>query len=95
MSSIFDNKRRYECTNWEEVNRRSFTPDEIAQVESAKVTQGDYGLNCCFFMKGGGRIYFPFSKASVVVEGAAIDIRELDLITLQRDGKCIDRVEPK
>lgn len=93
--SAFDNKKVYSFVRWEEVERRSFDASEIAQVERAKVTRGDYGLNCCFFMKGGGEIFFPFSKASVVVEGSEIDIRELDYIILEREGKRIERVEPK
>lgn len=95
MMDIFANKKKYETSGWKETERRSFTKEELAQVESAKVTMGNYGLNCCFMMHGGEKIFIPFSKASVVVEGAAIDPKELDILTLERDGKVIDRVEPK
>lgn len=92
MSNIFSSKRVY-GESWEVTDEREFEKEEIALVKKAEVVPSQYGLSVCFFMKSGGRTYIPLSRDSELEEGDAFDLRGAKILTLERDGETIERVE--
>jgi len=98
MENIFkSSKAKIYGDGWKEVERRDFNRDEKKMIAKAEVTQGNYGLSCCFFIKGGGQVYYGFTKASqdYVKEGTTYSLDELDIVELERNGETITKVEPK
>ena len=91
--SIFSNLKKY-ASSWEVIGRRSFSPEEIAEVKEAHVIPSQYGMSVCFFMKSGGQIYIPVGQGSSLVTGEVVDLTKVELLTLHKDGECdILRVE--
>ena len=90
---IFDSLRVY-AGKWSVKGSRSFTADEIAAVDSAKVVDSQYGSSVCFFMKAGGQTYLPLSTESSLQVGDEVNLSEHRLITLEKSGETdILRVE--
>lgn len=90
---IFDSLRVY-AGKWSVKGSRSFTADEIAAVDSAKVVDSQYGSSVCFFMKAGGQTYLPLSTESSLKVGDEVNLSEHRLITLEKSGEAdILRVE--
>ena len=71
---------------WNVTDTRSFSPDEVAAVESATVVDSQYGQSVCFIMKAGGQTYIPVDQNSSVATGDSIDLTKAKLLTLHRDG---------
>ena len=90
--NIFESIRKY-AGKWELTNSRSFTQEEMDAVSSASVVSSEYGNSACFMMVGGGMSFIPMSSNSTVGVGESIDLSKAKLLTLERDGETINRVE--
>jgi len=99
MMDIFNNQPIYGESVWDEIERRDFNDKEKSQIRNAMVKQGEYGLSCCFFLKRGGMIYYPFSRDAQdkVHIGEKYTLDELLVITLQKrdDDSTITRIDVK
>lgn len=82
----FLDKLRTYAGSWSEAGREKLSKAEVAQVESATVVEGQYGLSMCFVMKTGGKKFMPLSRDSQLEEGDSVDIKSVEIITLERDG---------
>ena len=82
----FLDKLRTYAGSWREAGREKLSKAEVAQVESAEVVEGQYGLSMCFLMKAGGKKFMPLSRDSQLEEGDSVDIKSIDIITLEKDG---------
>ena len=82
----FLDKLRTYAGSWSEAGREKLSKAEVAQVASATVVEGQYGLSMCFVMKAGGKKFMPLSRDSQLEEGDSVDIKSVELITLERDG---------
>ena len=83
------------ATKFNVKNTRSFSPDELALVDSAKVVLSQYGMSVCFYMKSGCQTYIPLSRDSSATEGDRVDLTKAKILTLVKDGsdEKIDRIE--
>lgn len=82
----FLDKLRTYAGSWSEAGREKLSKAEVAQVESAEVVEGQYGLSMCFLMKAGGKKFMPLSRDSKLEKGDSVDIKSVEIITLERDG---------
>lgn len=82
----FLDKLRTYAGSWSEAGREHLSKAEVAQVASATVVEGQYGLSMCFVMKAGGKKFMPLSRDSQLEEGDSVDIKSVEIITLERDG---------
>lgn len=91
--NIFESLQVY-AGNWNVVDSRSFSQDEINAVKAAEVVASQYGNSVCFFMKSGGQTYIPLSNQSTLGVGDSVDLNKAKLLKLHRDGsEDIMRVE--
>lgn len=84
--NIFASLRIY-AGKWYEKDKRAFTSEEIAAVDTATVVSSQYGFSVCFFMKSGGQTYIPLDTNSSLSEGDKVDLTNALLITLSRAGE--------
>ena len=84
--NIFNSLRIY-AGKWTEKSARSFSSEEIAAVQQAKVVESQYGFSVCFFMKQGGQTYVPLDQNSTLGIDAIVDLTKAQLVTLQRPGE--------
>lgn len=82
----FLDKLRTYAGSWSEASRDKLSKAEVAQVESAEVVEGQYGLSMCFIMKSGGRKFMPLSRDSQLEEGDKVNVQSIEIVTLGRDG---------
>lgn len=82
----FLDKLRTYAGSWSEAGREKLSKAEVAQVESATVVEGQYGLSMCFVMKAGGKKFMPLSRDSQLEEGDSVDVKSVEIVTLERDG---------
>lgn len=82
----FLDKLRTYAGSWSETSREPLSKTEQALVESVEVVEGNYGLSMCFIMKAGGKKFMPLSRDSQLEEGDSVDIKSVEIITLERDG---------
>ena len=85
--SIFSGLRLY-AGKWAEKARRSFTPEEIAEVDHATVVESNFGSSVCFIMKSGGNHYIPLDQNSKLGIGENIDLTKAELVTLCKQGEA-------
>lgn len=79
---------------WVAKSSREFTAEEKAEVSSAIVVASEYGKSVCFFLKSGMRGYIPVSTLSTLQEGQTVNLDDVKLVTLGREGDAdILRVE--
>lgn len=94
MEDVFAGQQIYGKETWNEVDRRDFNEKEKSQISYAKCVQGNYQLSCCFILKSGGSIYYPFSSS--VQENVHVNdkfsLDELEVITLERGEERIRRI---
>ena len=90
--NIFAGLQRY-ATRYEVKDIRSFNAEELAQISSAKVVTSQYGMSVCFYMVEGGQTYVPVSRDSVCQVGDAVDVTKAKILTLEKDGETINRIE--
>lgn len=78
---------------WAEKSSRKFTQDELALVIKAQVVESQYGSSCCFFMANGTTMYVPMSNDAKSEVGDIVDLREAEIVTLEKIGeKDIQRI---
>lgn len=78
---------------WAEKASRKFTQDELALVTRAQVVESQYGNSCCFFMANGTTMYVPMSNDAKSEVGDIIDLKEAEIVTLEKAGeKDIQRI---
>ena len=64
---------------------RYLTKEEKNAVEKAEVVISDYGHSVCFFMKANKpNVYIPLSNDSIAEAGDAVNLDELEVLTLER-----------
>ena len=85
MGNIFSGLQVY-GGNWNVIDSRSFSAEEIAAVKSAQVVASEYGNSVCFFMHSGGQTYIPLSTDSTLGVGESVDLSAAKILTLHRDG---------
>ena len=85
--NIFASLRVY-AGKWSETDKRAFTSEEIAAVDTATVVESQYGFSVCFFMKSGGQTYIPLDTNSSLSEGDKVDLTKALLVTLSRAGEA-------
>lgn len=90
--NVFDTLKSY-GEKWQVVNKRQFNDNEKAVIRSNKVMPSDYGLSVCFTMVNGKTHYIPLSNQSQLTVGQSVNIDTVNLLTLERDGKHILRVQ--
>lgn len=81
--NIFASLRIY-AGKWNETDKRAFTSEEIAAVDTATVVSSQYGFSVCFIMKSGGQTYIPLDVNSSLSEGDNVDLTKAQLVTLSR-----------
>lgn len=90
--NLFSNLRVY-GGKWAEKSSRKFTQDELALVTKAQVVESQYGNSCCFFMANGTTMYVPMSNDAKSEVGDIIDLKEAEIVTLEKVGeKDIQRI---
>jgi len=90
--NIFAGLQKY-ATKFQVIDIRSFEADELAEVKSAKVVASQYGMSVCFYMTEGCQKYIPLSRDSQVSVGDTIDLTQAKILTLEKDGEKINRIE--
>lgn len=90
--NIFASLFRY-ATKFEVKGARTFNSEELAEIASAKVVQSQYGMSVCFYMTSGGQTYIPVSRDSAANIGDVVDPSKVKVLTLEREGKTITRIE--
>lgn len=77
---------------WIITNSRSFTKEEISEVNDTRVVKSQYGLSVEFSMKNGGVTYIPLMGTLPV--DAKINLKSAKILTLSKDGqKDIYRIQ--
>lgn len=90
--NLFSNLRVY-GGKWAVKSSRKFTQDELALVTKAQVVESQYGNSCCFFMANGTTMYVPMSNDAKSEVGDIIDLKEAEIVTLEKVGeKDIQRI---
>lgn len=90
---VGENVRVY-AGKWSVKSSRGFTEAEINSVERTEIVPSNYGTSCCFFMKGGSRVYYPMSTNSSKGIGESIDLSTARILTLSKSGESdITRIE--
>lgn len=88
--SVFSFLKSYAIENpWtvNEDNNIRFTAEDIANVESAVVVAGDYGLSCKIRRKDNYISFVVLSRDSKLIEGELVDLSKCKLLCLQRKGE--------
>ena len=86
--------------SWEETNREPL--EGIENVKSIEVTERDFKqddgstrtrVSMCFTMKNGRQRFVPLSRDSELEVGDKVDPETVEVLTLERDGDEIYRVD--
>lgn len=90
--NLFSNLRVY-GGKWAVKSSRKFSQEELALVTKAKVVESQYGNSACFFMANGTTMYVPMSNDAKSEVGDIIDLKEAEIVTLEKVGeKDIQRI---
>ena len=89
----FLDKLRTYAGSWNEASRDKLSKTEQASIESIEVVEGQYGLSMCFLMKTGGKKFMPLSRDSQLEEGDSVDLKSVEISTLEREGEEIFRAD--
>lgn len=92
MTNFLDSLKVY-AQSYTETSREPFGTNELAKMASAKVVKSEYGLSAEITLKAGGVCYMPMSRDSSLTEGTIIDLTKVVIITLERSGEVIRRME--
>ena len=84
--NIFGTLRTY-AGKWSIKSSRKFEEEEINAVSKAEVVPSSYGNSVCFFMKSGGNKYIALSNDATVGVGDLVDLREAQILTLEKTGE--------
>lgn len=85
MIGLFEGLTKY--NSWSETGKRSLTKEEQAQISSAEVVEGQYGLSMCFMLVAGGKMYRKLSELSSLQEGDAVNVETVQMIELSAPGE--------
>ena len=88
QQSITEEKTIFKSTQsgWKVKEERSFTDEEREAVLNAVVVANQYGKSVCFYMKAGGQCYFPLTPDSEIGIGENVDLNNLQILTLCKEG---------
>lgn len=80
---------------WQVRNRGPLTPWEYLQVVSATVVQSQFGYSVEFLLKNGGKSRIPLTAKCCKdqIEGTTIDPLNIEILTLEKDGNIVYRIE--
>lgn len=80
---------------WQVINVRALTPFEYLQIVSATVVQSRFGYSVEFLTKDGRKSCVPLSSACYTdnVEGTIINPHSIKVLTLEKYGDTIIRIE--
>lgn len=80
---------------WQVRSRRPLTPREYLQVVSVTVVQSQFGYSVEFLLKNGGKSRIPLVARCCKdqIEGTVIDPLNIKVLTLEKDGITIYRIE--
>lgn len=93
--NIFATLKTYP-SKWTVKETRDFSAEELACIKSAKVTEGNFGLSVCFMFVDGSKAYIPLSPDSELNIDEEVNVRNLTLLTLTKEGEeDINRVIEK
>lgn len=81
--------------SWQVTNVRNLTPFEYLQIVSATVVQSQFGYSVEFLLKNGKQSKVPLSTKCYAddLEGTVIDPCSIKVLTLEKDGDTIIRIE--
>lgn len=88
MSNIFSSLKKLYAAPWNVKETRKMNAEEISAVASATVVSGQYGNSVCFVMKNGGMGYIQCTNDSVSPVGTVLDVNNIDLVTLCKQGEA-------
>lgn len=66
---------------------------DTSGVDRIRVVDSEYGPEMCFFMKNGRVKYSKLSNLSTLQVDDAVKVDSVKVITLERDGEEINRVD--
>lgn len=89
----FLDKLRTYAGSWSEASRDKLSRTEQASIKSIEIVEGQYGPSMCFLMKAGGKKFMPLSRDSQLEGGDSVDIKSVEISTLERDGEEIYRAD--
>lgn len=93
MENVFSTGTVY-GESWSVVASRKFNSEELNAVTSNSVVDSQYGKSVCFHMRKGGMMYIPMSNRGTQPNvGDSIDMTNANLVTLERQGETITRIE--
>lgn len=72
---------------WRVKEERPFSAEEVNAVQNAVIVANQYGKSVCFYMKAGGQSYIPLTHDSEIGVGESVNVINLQLMTLARDGE--------
>lgn len=80
---------------WQVTNVRNLTPFEYLQIVSATVVQSQFGYSVEFLFKNGEKSHIPLSSKCYInhMEGTIIDPCSIQVLTLEKYGDIITRIE--
>lgn len=84
--NIFGTLKTY-AGKWSLKSSRKLEEEEINAVSKAEVVPSSYGNSVCFFMKSGGNKYIALSNDATVGVGDLVDLNNLQLLTLEKEGE--------
>ena len=88
MSNIFSSLKTIYGQKWSVKSIRKMNDEEKESVVSATVVSSQYGNSVCFVLKTGGVGYIPMSSDASAKVGQVIDIQDIELLTLSRQGEA-------
>lgn len=86
MLNIFEALKNY-AGNWNLVETRSFTSEEIANIVSAKVVPSQFGNSVKFIRTEGSIVFIPLSTESTLVVDNDFDVSTGKLLRLSKPGE--------
>jgi hypothetical protein len=87
-SPFYNTKESKQALIWKLKNERSFTQEEIDAVSQAIVVVSKYGNSVEFTMKSTGKpCYIPLDKSSNIAVGEVVDMKQVKLLTLEKEGE--------
>ena len=84
--NIFSTLRQY-AGKWNVKSVRNFTEEEISAVSECVVVASQYGNSLCCHMISGGMTFIPMSNDSSVGVGESVNLKNAQLITLEKAGE--------
>ncbi len=70
---------------------KSLTAEEQDQITSITVVPSDFGASACILLKNGHTTFIPLSKDAAYGIGETINVENLKIIILTKDGRDVFR----